>query len=125
MQFREQGKQIQCIRSAYDPAIKRSHQTVIATFNRSTDTIPAADMTGLTDQERQELAVWFQQRQASKLAALQQQRVQLAAQTLTDLANAIRMSNPLTNEEAVAIWQGLSVLGKVMKKAGHPKPKRA
>ena len=37
MQFREQGKKIQCIRSTYDPATKRSHQKVIAAFDRCKD----------------------------------------------------------------------------------------
>ena len=53
MQFREQGKKIQCIRSAYDPATKRSHQKVIAAFDRWADKLPSDELADLTDAERQ------------------------------------------------------------------------
>jgi hypothetical protein len=56
VQFREQGKKIQCIRSTYDPASKRSHQKV---FDHWADKLPSAGLEELTDAERQELAAWF------------------------------------------------------------------
>ena len=55
MQFREQGKKIQCIRSTYDPASKRSHQKVVGAFDRWADKFPSAGLDELTDTERQEL----------------------------------------------------------------------
>ena len=66
MQFREQGKKIQCIRSTYDPASKRSHQKVVAAFDRWADKLPSAGLDDLTDAERLELVAWFDARQAVK-----------------------------------------------------------
>ena len=56
MQFREQGKKIQCIRSTYDPTSKRSHQKVVGAFDRWADKLPSAVLAELTDAERAHLA---------------------------------------------------------------------
>ena len=74
MQFREQGKKIQCIRSTYDPASKRSHQKVIAAFDRWADKLPSAGLDDLTDAERLELVAWFDARQAVKAERMNQYR---------------------------------------------------
>lgn len=44
--------------------------------------------------------------------------------TLADLAEALRASDTLTADHAVKIWAGMGELAKVLRKAGHPKPKR-
>lgn len=122
MQFREQGKKIQCIRSSYDTEAKRSHQKLIATFDRYADKISSACVADLTDDERQELAVWFGHRQASRTAQLSQYRAATSAQTLTDLAAAIRTAKEMTDDQASAVWSGLADVAKALRKAGHPKP---
>ena len=104
MQFREQGKKIQCIRSSYDPAAKRSHQKVVAAFDRYTDKIQSVDVADLTEEERQELAVWFGQRQASRAASMSQYRARSGGQTLGDLAQAINAAKSMTAEQAAAVW---------------------
>lgn len=124
MQFREQGKKIQCIRSSYDPTSKRSHQKVVATFDRYADKIPSADVADLTEAERQELAVWFGQRQASRAASMSQYRARSGGQALDDLAQAINAAESMTAEQAAAVWHGLAEVAKALRKAGHPKPKR-
>jgi hypothetical protein len=124
MQFREQGKKIQCIRSTYDPASKRSNQKVIGTFDRWTDKLPSVGLERLTDAERQELAAWFEAKQVKRAANCQQWKVGDAPRTLADLAEALRASDTLTADHAVKIWAGMGELAKVLRKAGHPKPKR-
>lgn len=124
MQFREQGKKIQCIRSNYDPAAKRSHQKVVAAFDRYADKMPSADVADLTEEERQELAVWFGQRQTIRTASMSQYRARSGGQTLDDLAKAISAAENLTAEQAAAVWHGLADVAKALRKAGHPKPKR-
>ena len=124
MQFREQGKKIQCIRSAYDPASKRSHQKVVAAFDRYADKIPSANVADLTEAERRELAVWFGQRQASRAASMSQYRARSGGQALDDLAQAINSAESMTAEQAAAVWHGLAEVAKALRKAGHPKPKR-
>lgn len=124
MQFREQGKKIQCIRSSYDPAAKRSHQKVVAAFDRYADKMPSADVADLTEEERQELAVWFGQRQASRAASMSQYRARSGGQTLDDLAKAISTAEAMSAEQAAAVWRGLADVAKALRKAGHSKPKR-
>lgn len=124
MQFREQGKKIQCIRSTYDPASKRSHQKVVAAFDRWTDKLPSAELDDLTDTERQELVAWFEAKQAKRDASRQQWRVGDAPRTLADLADAIRVADALTADHAAAVWRGLADVAKALRKAGHPKPRR-
>lgn len=124
MQFREQGKKIQCIRSAYDPASKRSHQKVVVAFDRWADKLESVDLTELTEGERQELAAWFGARQAVKAQSTNRWRAQGGGRTLADLAESIRAAESLTDDQAAAIWQGLADVAKAMRKAGHPKPQR-
>lgn len=124
MQFREQGKKIQCIRSTYDPASKRSHQKVVATFDRWADKLPSAGLEELTDAERQQLAAWFDARQSAKAERMNQYRASVGGQTLADLADAIRAAGTLTDDQAAAVWRGLADVAKALRKAGYPKPKR-
>ena len=124
MQFREQGKKIQCIRSTYDPASKRSHQKVVSTFGRWSDSLPSVGLEDLTDVERQELAVWFAARQAGRNAGRQNWQAAAAPDTLADLADAIRAVESLTADHAAAVWRGLADVAKALRKVGHPKPKR-
>lgn len=123
MQFREQGKKIQCIRSTYDPASKRSHQKVVGKFDRWADKLPSAGLEELTDAERQELAAWFDARQSAKAERMNQYRASIGGQTLADLADAIRAAGSLTDDQAAAVWRGLADVAKALRKAGHPKPK--
>ena len=125
MQFREQGKKIQCIRSTYDPATKRSHQKVVAAFDRWTDKLPSVGLDELTAAERQELATWFEARQSLKAERMNQYRVTSAASSLVQLGVSIRATGEaMTDAEAAATWNALAEVAKALRKAGHPKPKR-
>ena len=124
MQFREQGKKIQCIRSTYDPASKRSHQKVVAAFDRWADELPSVGLEELTEAERAELVAWFDAKRAKVQASRQQWKVGDAPRTLADLAEALRAADTLTADHAAKIWAGMGELAKVLRKAGHPRPKR-
>jgi hypothetical protein len=124
MQFREQGKKIQCIRSTYDPASKRSHQKVVAAFDRWADKLPSVKVADLTDAERQELAAWFEARQSVKAERMNQYRVMSAASTLVQLAESVMATGAaMTDSEAALTWSALAAVGKALRKAGHAKPK--
>ena len=118
MQFREQGKKIQCIRSTYDPASKRSHQKVVASFGRWSDSLPSAGLEELTEAERAELVEWFAAKQAKAQASRQQWKVGDAPRTLADLAESIRAADTLTADHAAKIWAGMGELAKALRKAG-------
>lgn len=58
MQIRIQARKIQCIRSIYDPEIKRSRQKVVASFAswcRSLSDAPAAAIAALDEPEQAQL----------------------------------------------------------------------
>ncbi len=125
MQFREQGKKIQCIRSTYDSTIKRSHQKLVATFDRYADKLPSVDVAVLTDAEHKELTAWFEARQSLKAERMNQYRVMSAASTLAELARSIKATGAaMADSEAAATWSALSDVVKALRKAGHPKSKR-
>ena len=125
MQFREQGKKIQCIRSTYDPASKRSHQKVVAVFDRWTDSLSSVVVADLTALERLDLAVWFKARQSVKAEQMNQHRVTSAALTLMQLGESIKaIGVAMTDSEAALTWSALADIAKALRKAGHPKPKR-
>lgn len=125
MQFRIQGKKIQCIRSTYDPISKRNHQKLIASFDRYADKIPPASMVNLTDSERQELGQWFDAQQTASAKRMNQYRVMSAASLLAQLGDSIKATGAaMTDKEAAATWSALAEVAKAMRKAGHPKPKR-
>lgn len=124
MQFREQGKKIQCIRSTYDPSTKRSHQKVVATFDRWADNLPSVEIADLTDVERQELAAWFEARQSVKSERMHKYRVMGASSALVQLAESIKVTGAvMTDSEAALTWSALADVAKALRKAGHPKPK--
>ena len=125
MQFRIQGKKIQCIRSTYDPISKRNHQKLIASFDRYADKIPLASMVDLTDAERQELNQWFDAQQTASAKRMDHYRVMSAASLLAQLGDSIKaMGATMTDREAAATWCALAEVAKAMRKAGHPKPQR-
>ena len=125
MQFREQGKKIQCIRSTYDPATKRCHQKVVATLDRSANKLVFAQMLDLTNAEQKALAKWFITRQVAQAERNDQQRVMGAADSLAQLGQSIRATGAaMTDSEAAATWSALTDVAKALRKAGHPKPKR-
>ena len=126
MQFREQGKKIQCIRSTYDPASKRSHQKVVGAFDRYADKLPSVGLEELIDAERQELGKWFGARQSDKAERMNQYQVMSAASSLAQLGASIKaMGEAMTDAEAAATWSALADVAKALRKAGHPKPKRS
>lgn len=125
MQIREQGRLIQCIRSTYDKDKGRSFQKVVATLKRWHSEVPTEGMDGLTDEEKQELAAWLAERQAKSQATDRAYAVSGASGSLDRIVQALAAGVEPSSAQAVAIWKGLTDLGKALRKAGHPKPKPA
>lgn len=123
MQIREQGKQVQLIRSPYDPEKKRCVQKVIGHFPRYSDEKPSADLLNiLTDDERKQLDAWFAARSDKQAAGRRQSAVILASMHLEGIAAAVDLMTP---EQAAATWSAIGRLQVALKKAGHKRPKVA
>lgn len=119
MQFREQGRKIQCIRSTYDPTSRRSHQKVVATFSRWADRILSAYTADLTEEERSELAIWFEARKSSKA----EQKAMDTASNLVRLSEWIKVQRAMTDVEVEEVWSALDKVTESLS-SRHPRPDR-
>lgn len=132
MQIREQGKRIQCIRATYDPSIKRSRQTVVASFSRWADKLPSAELAALTDDERAEVSAWWAEYRRKSESSLMLYTVRSMARTLAAQADALTAAAAavtelpaLTVAQSDELWEQIARLQKALKKAGHPRPRRS
>lgn len=123
MQFREQGRKIQCLRSVYSPEDKRCHQKLVASFDRHIIEAPKAAVAALTEAEQQALATWLAARKARYAASTSHFHVRHGGKTLAELVEAIRLVSDPPAEEAAAIWKGLAEVAKALRMVGRPKPK--
>lgn len=125
MQFREQAKKIQFIRSIYNPVTKRCDQKMVGSMSRYTGEIPSADQLAmLTDMERLDLSNYLAAKKAKSEKTMHWSAVYHAHERLSVITDAILADEPVKDEQAAAIWAGIAALSKALKKAGHPKPAR-
>lgn len=124
MQFRVQGKRIQCIRATYDSAAKRSRQAVVASFNRWADRIPADETAALTYAERAELAAWWSAHRAAQDARFRQVNLTQLGLRLAELVEDVENAadGELSAVTAETAWEQLARLQKALKRAGFPRP---
>lgn len=125
MQFREQGRSIQCIRTVYDKEIGRGRQTVIAKLPRYATQLPTTGLEELTEAERGQLEAFIEERRVASQQNHERYTVMSADRWLVTLAKAVREGQDVTPAQAAAIWQAMGDVGKALRKAGHPKPKAA
>lgn len=127
MQFRIQARRVQCIRATYDPAIQRSRQVVVASFNRWSDSIPTDEVAALTDQERAELAAWWSAHRAAQDAQFRRVNLIQLGLRLADLADDVENAadGELSAVTAETAWEQLARLQKALKRAGFPRPVKA
>ena len=127
MQIRVQGRKIQCIRTVYDKEIRRGRQTLVASISRFAKALPSSGLEKLTDAERQSLDEWLAHRRTESEKTHQYIVLQCAEGHLAELARSIENGdeNELTCAQAEAIWHGMSVVAKALRKAGYAKPKAA
>lgn len=123
MQFRVQGRKLQFIRSVYNKETKRCDQNLIGSMSASGDELPPiSQLEKLSDIEVKELADYLAKRAALLLAATRAIKVQSSGYSLSSLAAVINTGEPITEQQATEIWDGLAAVTKAMKKAGHKKP---
>lgn len=129
MQIRVQGKQVQLIRSPYDPAKKRCVQKVILTFPKRHNGyevdpakyLSADELAKLSDDEVKTLSDWLQKESDTKLADDRKLSIKTSKYSIGRLADAIS-ANGIDAEKASELWISIDLLTKSMRKAGYPKP---
>lgn len=128
MQIREQGQQVQLIRSPYDSTKKRCVQKVVHTFKRQysylsddlNNYLSADQVLDLSDDEKKTLSDWLKARTDKKAADDRASSIRYADIRNNLTADAIS-SDGVSAEQAAAIWESIEKLSKALKKAGHPK----
>ena len=128
MQIREQGRQVQLIRSPYDPVKKRCVQKVVHTFKQQysyssddiTEYLSVQQVEDLSDDEKKTLSVWLATKADKMSADVRRNRIILADTTIEGLADAIS-SDGVSADQAFKIWESIDKLSKVLKKTGYPK----
>lgn len=125
MQFREQAKRIQCLRSVYDAQTKRCRQQLVASVYRYIDRPPLEGLEALTEAERSEFEEWLRARQTRDQASRRRGQALTLSYTLRNLVDLVGDEEVMSAAIAEEMWQGLTTLSKALVKAGYPRPKRA
>ena len=136
MIIREQGQQLQLIRSPYDPAKKRCTQKVIATFEKrftyDMDKILSDDKLNniiygdkhLSDDERKKLTEWLQARVDSAVKFSAETAVRYAKGRITEIAAALASDAVVLDQAgAEAIYAAMDALTAALKARKLKRPK--
>lgn len=123
MQFKEQGKKIQCMRLTYDSITDKKYYQIVASLNRGADKVPSHGLKELTDGEWLQLRAWFDARQKTKTERIHQNRVANAVSSLAQLGASIEVVGaPMTEKETAAIWSALAEVAQALRNVCHPMP---
>jgi len=130
MQIREQGRQVQLIRSPYDKEKKRCVQKVVHAFKQQpyysaqdlTRYLSAEQLADLSDDEKRTLGVWLQNKIDARAAAGRETAVSIVSTYASRAAEAISSGRvPVTTEQAAEMWEAMGQLAKALKKADRPR----
>lgn len=142
MQIREQGQQVQLIRSHYDSTKKRCVQTVFCHFKRSykylsadmNDYLSAEQIVLLSDDEKKQLSDWLKSKSDKDLTDQRMYTILLADKTINLLADAILSYEPTKDDsmlsadlkevDSTKIYDAIDRLKKAMKKKGLARVKK-
>jgi len=128
MQIREQGQQVQLIRSPYCKEKKRCVQKVVHTFKRqyyySSDDVSkylsVDQVADLSDDEKKKLSDWLKAKADKTSADDRAYSISRADRQISKAADAI-LSDGVSAEQAVEIWAAIEKLSKALRKSGHPR----
>jgi len=124
MQIRIQANRIQCIRSEYDPEIKRSRQKVVGSFSRWLTTVPADLIELLDDTEKAELAEFMEAHTAKLDASAAEFAIRHLPVDLRKATEAIAGDDgSQTAEHAANIWEAIAELEAALRAKGFKKPR--
>lgn len=128
MQFKKVGGRVQVLAyRGYDKDKKRSVVQLLGTMNAYTLEPSSGLLEKLTDDEKTEL-------QSYKETVRQQEQKQYDSYSVLNTASRIESISklletpenyPLNQQWGEEVWLALGKLQKALKKAGHPKPKKA
>jgi len=122
MQIRQSGQRIQFLRTYYVADLKRSKQTLLGSVQVGATELPAALAAKLTQEERDQFAVYVEKEQAAARSAQIAQEIETLPQALRDVAGHVMRGAQLTPAQAKGMWEGMAQLRRQLTKAGYTKP---
>lgn len=128
MQIREQGRQLQCIRTEYVPEKKRTYGRVVAKQNRYLSTITDEVRQLLTEEEVDELETYLSKREERESVARMKGALSTVNYYMSQAAIALsvdELKDDLGSGEVEAIYRSMEELTKALRKAGFKRPVKA
>jgi hypothetical protein len=128
MQIREQGRQLQCIRTEYVPEKKRTFGRVVAKQDRYLSTVADEVRQQLTNEEVDELENYLSKRKEKESVDRLTDSLSHVGYSIcraTEALSVDSIASGLSSADAVAIYEGMAALAKALNKAGHKRPARA
>ncbi|MEQ5844424.1 MULTISPECIES: hypothetical protein [Paraburkholderia] len=128
MLIRERGKLITLLRpqkTEQGGASSRARHVVMGVF-RVDDEVPVEVLETLSRDERRTLAEWLKAYQRSQTLAQAQVSLRSAPAQLDELVSALATAAELLQpDRADHMWQQITAIARLLRRAGHPKPKAA
>lgn len=128
MQIREQGRQLQCIRTEYIPEKKRTVGRVVAKQERYLSTITDEVRQQLTSEEVDELESYLSKRQEKQSVdnlKSSLSHVEYSIRRATEALSVDVVAEGLSDDGAAKIYAAVDGLVKALRKRGHTRPTRA
>lgn len=128
MQIREQGRQLQCIRTEYIPEKKRTVGRVVAKQERYLSTVTDEVRQQLTPEEVDELETYLSKRKEKQsVDSLKSSlsHVEYSICRATEALSVDIVAEGLSDDGAAKIYAAVDDLMKALRKRGHKRPARA
>ena len=121
MQFRIQGKKIQCLRYEHDPEQNRKRQVMVASFPTTMYHLPEDGLSDFSAAEIQEFKAWL----SDRLNRVEDRDALAYIDAFDMLSKSIVRGINLEEmnvERSESLWNGIAAIAKALRKADYPKP---
>ena len=122
MQFRMQGKKIQCLRYEHDPEQNRKRQVMVATFPFNMFELPEDGLDDFSAAEVHKFDAWLTDRKnrlENEAALVFIDSFEAISQSIV---RGVNIEDEMNVERSDVLWHGLAAIAKALRKADYPKP---
>ena len=127
MQFKRQGRRVQVLAyRGYDKEKRRAIVKMVGSIDISLFEPSDGLIENLTDEEKTELQSYIETERQSAKKQNRQYFARSAASRIAEIADTIKAGDFEPSDTwAVDTWAAIEALTKAIRKAGHPKPRKA
>ena len=126
MQYKKTGRKVQVhAYRGYDKEKRRAIVKMLGSYDAYTYELSDGLLDNLTAEEREELQSHIEAERQETEKRNRQYSAQWIDRRMCDAADSIEAGEyELTEAQVIAIWSAMDRLAKVMRKKGHPRPKK-